>query len=124
MANAAKLWDRVQEELRTASERTRKGAERAVRTGVLQVDLVSLRRDRNRAQANLGERVLALWSQGNLESLATDPEILRTKALVHTIDERMAAKEAELTSLRAPSADAADSHEQSPDPDRTGTEGS
>jgi len=124
MANAAKLWGRVQEELRTASERTRKGAERAVRTGVLQVDLVSLRRDKNRAQANLGERVLALWSQGNLDSLTTDPEVLRTRALVQTIDERIAAKEAELTSLRAPAPDAADRHEQSPDPDRTGMEGS
>jgi hypothetical protein len=124
MTNAAKLWGRVQEELRTASERTRKGAERAVRTGVLQVDLVSLRRDKNRAQANLGERVLALWSQGNLDSLTTDPEVLRTRALVQTIDERIAAKEAELTSLRAPAPDAADRHEQSPDPDRTGMEGS
>ena len=124
MTNASKLWDRVQEEFKTASERTRKGAERAVKTGVLQVDLVSLRRDKNRAQANLGERVLALWSQGSLDSLTTDPEVLRTKALVETITERIAAKEAELTSLRAPSPDAAERREQSPDPDRTGTEGS
>jgi len=123
MANASKLWGWVQEELRTVSERTRKGAERAVKTGVLQVDLVSLRRDKNRAKANLGERVLALWSQGNLHSLAADPEALRLKALVQTIDERIAAKEAEQTSLRAPSPDAAENREQSPDPDRTGMEG-
>ena len=102
MANASQLWDRVQEEVRSVSERTRRGAERAVKTGVLQVDLVSLRRDKNRAHAHLGGRVLSLWSQGTLDSLATDSEALRLRAVALALDERVAAKEAELAKLRAP----------------------
>ena len=110
MASASKLWGRVQEELRSVSERTRRGAERAVRTGVLQVDLVSLRRDRNRAQANLGERVLTLWCGGRLEALTQDTEALRLRALVQTIDESITAKEEELKTIRAPASEAASSH--------------
>lgn len=101
MTSASNLWGRVQEEIRTVTERTRRGAERAVRTGVLRVDLVSHRRDRNRAHADLGERVLALWSEGRLESLAEDSEMLRLRELVRSIDRSIAAKEEELELLRA-----------------------
>ena len=100
MANASKFWGRVQEEVRSVSERTRLGAARAVRSGVLSVDLVSLRSDRNRAQAHLGDRVLTLWSRDALDSLAEDAEALRLRALVKTIEERIAAKEAELAAIR------------------------
>lgn len=110
MASASKLWGRVQEEFRSVSERTRRGAERAVRTGVLQMDLVSLRRGRNRAHANLGERVLALWSEGKLDTLTEDSELLRLRALVQSMDESIATNEEELKLLRARDAEAAPSH--------------
>jgi hypothetical protein len=100
MTTTQNFWDRVSDELRTASGKARKEAKRAVRTGVLQMDLVSLRRDRNRTQAHLGERVLALWSTEKLESIAADPETLRLKALVQSIEGLIAAKEQELRSIR------------------------
>jgi len=107
MTATSSFWNRVQDELRTASGKARKEAERAVRTGVLQMDLVSLRRDRNRAQAHLGERVLALWSTDKLDSLAEDPETLRLKTLVQSIEGLIAAKEQELRYLRTRAPDAA-----------------
>jgi hypothetical protein len=107
MTTAPKFWDRVSDELRTASGKARKEAERAVRTGVLQMDLVSLRRDRNRAQAHVGERVLALWRAEKLESVAEDPEALRLKALVQSIEGLIATKEQELRSIRTRIPDAA-----------------
>ena len=100
MTTTPGFWDRVQDELRTASGKARREAERAVRTGVLQVDLVSLRRDRNRTQAHLGERVLALWSSDKLDSLAEDPETLRLKTLAQLIEGKIAAKEQELRYIR------------------------
>jgi len=107
MTTTSSFWDRVQDELRTASGKARKEAERAVRTGVLQMDLVSLRRDRHRARAHLGERVLALWSAEKLDSLAEDPETLRLKALIQSIEGLIAAKEQELRSIRTRAPDAA-----------------
>ncbi len=101
MTTVSSFWDRVQGELRTASGKARKEAERAVRTGVLRMDLVSLRRDRNRAQAHLGERLLALWGAEKLASLPEDPEALRLKALVQSIEGMIAAKEQELRSMRS-----------------------
>ena len=82
MAPQISFWDRLQEEVRTGYERTRRTTQRAVRIGVLRVDLLSLRRDRSRAMAQLGERAYFL---GNAESLATldqDPEALRLRALI------------------------------------------
>ncbi len=101
MTTTSSFWDRVQDELRTASGKARKEAERAVRTGVLQMDLVSLRRDRGRAQAHLGERVLALWTAEKLETVADDPEAVRLKTLVQSIEGLIAAKEEELRSIRS-----------------------
>ena len=107
MTTATGFWDRVQDELRSASGKARKEAERAVRTGVLQMDLVSLRRDRKRTQSHLGERVLALWSSENLDGLASDPETLRLRTLVQSIEGLIAAKEQELRSMRSPAPDTA-----------------
>ena len=101
MTTASSFWDRVQDELRTASGKARREAERAVRTGVLQMDLVSLRRDRRRAQADLGERALALWKAEKLEDLAGDSEALRLRTLVLSIEGLIAAKEEELRSIRS-----------------------
>jgi hypothetical protein len=100
MTTTSNLWERISDEVRTASERARKEAERAVRTGVIQMDLVSLRRDRSRTQSMIGERVLSLWNLEKLESLAEDPETLRLKGLVQSIEGLIAAKEQELRSLR------------------------
>ena len=107
MTGTTKFWDRFQEDLRTASGRARKEAERAVRNGMLRVDLVSLRRDRQRAEAHLGGRVLALWTGDRLVSLADDPEALRLKTLVQSIEGLIAAKEEELRSIRSRDQDAA-----------------
>jgi hypothetical protein len=107
MTTTTGFWDRVQDEFRSASGKARKEAERAVRTGVLQMDLVSLRRDRGRTQAHLGERVLALWGSQRIESLTDDPETLRLKTLVQSIEGLIAAKEQELRSIRARASDAA-----------------
>ena len=100
MTTTSNLWERLSEELLTASGKARKEAERAVRTGVLQMDLVSLRRDRNRTRARIGERVLSLWDVEKLESLGEDPETLRLKGLVQSIEGLIAAKEQELRSIR------------------------
>ena len=101
MTTTSRFWNRVQDEFRTASGKARKEAERAVRTGVIQMDLVSIRRDRSRAHAHLGARVLALWTEERLESLAVDSEALRLRTLIHSIDGLIAAKEEELRSIRS-----------------------
>jgi len=101
MTTTSRFWNRVQDEFRTASGKARKEAERAVLTGVIQMDLVSIRRDRRRAHAHLGERVLALWTEERLESLAVDSEALRLRTLIHSIDGLIAAKEEELRSIRS-----------------------
>jgi hypothetical protein len=100
MAGAKDLWERLREEVKTASDRTRRSADRAIKVGVLKVDLVSLRRDRSRAHAHLGERALTLWRAGSLGGLELDAEALRLKALVQSIEESIAAKEAELDAFK------------------------
>jgi hypothetical protein len=101
MTTASGFWNRVQDELRTASGKARKEAERAVRSGVIQMDLVSLRRSRGRAHAHLGERVLALWTAEKIESLGVDSETLRLKTRIQSIEGLIAAKEEELRSVRS-----------------------
>jgi hypothetical protein len=66
----------------------------------LRVDLVSLRRERGRALADLGERTLTLWNHGELSRLESDPEMLRLRARVEGVDAAIAGKEAELVRLR------------------------
>lgn len=101
MTTTSSFWNRVQDEVRTVSGKARREAERAVRAGVIQMDLVSIRRDRRRAHAHLGERVLALWTEEKLESLAVDSEALRLKTLIQSIEGLIAAKEEELRSIRS-----------------------
>jgi len=74
------------------------------------LDLVSLRRDRRRAQADLGERAAALWNAEKLESLSEDSEALRLKTLVQSIEGLIAAKEegAEIHPVRVPDPGAAE----------------
>lgn len=100
MTETQTLLNRVQEECRAVGSRVRDTARRAVRQGVLRVDLVSLQRDRRRALADLGDRVLRLWSQGELSSLETDAEANRLRNLVRSIEQQIAAKEAEIAALR------------------------
>jgi hypothetical protein len=107
MTTTSGFWNRVQGEFRTASGKARREAERALRTGVIQMDLVSLRRDRSRAHAHLGERVLALWTEGGLGSVASDPEALRLKTLIQSIEGLIAAKNEELRSVRSSDSGAA-----------------
>jgi len=101
MTSTGRFWDRLSDELKTASDRARKEAERAVRTGVLQMDLVSLRRDRQRTRAMVGQRVLELWSADKLETVASDAETLRLKEVVHSIELLIAGKEQELRTVRS-----------------------
>ncbi len=100
MTDTGKFWTRMQEEGRAAFGKTRRAANRAVRRGVLQMDLVSLRRDRTRAMAGLGERALRLWSEGNIASLDADAEAQRLRAWIESIEGAIAAKEAEAAALR------------------------
>ena len=94
------FWDRLQDEVRTGYERTRRSTKRTVRIGVLRVDLLSLRRDRTRALAQLGERAFFLWNAGSLATLDEDAEALRLRSLVEGIERCIADKEEELRSLR------------------------
>jgi len=107
MAGGRKFWGKIGEEVRTVSNRARLGARRAVRDGVLRIDLVGLRRDRGRALADLGERMLVLWSAERLSAVETDPETLRIRSRVDSIDESIRAKRDELERLRAESAEGA-----------------
>jgi len=100
MASQTGFWDRLQDEVRTGYERTRRTTRRTVRMGVLRVDLLSLRRDRSRALAQMGERAYLLWNAESLASLDHDPEALRARSLIEGIDRCIADKEAELQSLR------------------------
>jgi hypothetical protein len=100
MVSEGGFWSRVSGEVRHASERAGRGARRAVQRGVLGVDLVSLRHDRSRALAHLGERVVRLWSAGSLEALTLDAEAVRLRALVESINASIRAKEDELRGLR------------------------
>jgi hypothetical protein len=101
MADLKGFWDRLKGEVKTTSERTRRSADRAIKVGILKVDLVSLRRDRSRAHANLGERVLTLWNAGSLESMGSDAEVLRLRALVGSIQDAIASKEAEVVASQS-----------------------
>jgi hypothetical protein len=101
MTATGSFWDRMQEEVRTVTERTRRGTRRAVRIGVLRVDLISLRRDRTRALAHLGERALSKWSSGALETLGQDAEAARLRELIAGIDRTIEEKMSELSRLRA-----------------------
>jgi hypothetical protein len=94
------IWSRFRDEVRSVSDRTGRGARRVFDTGVLRVDLVSLRRERHRSLADLGERALTLWNRGELSNLENDPELLRLRARVEGVDAAIAVKEAELARLR------------------------
>jgi hypothetical protein len=100
MAPQTRFWDRLQDEVRTGYERTRRTTKRAVRIGVLRVDLLSLRRDRSRAMAQLGERAFILWNAESLATLDQDAEALRLRSLIEGIERCIASKESELTTLR------------------------
>ena len=113
MKDTTSMWDRLRDEVRTVSDRTRQGARRAFEAGVLRVDLVSLRRERGRGLADLGERALTLWKRGELSGLEGDPEMIRLRARVEGVDAAIAAKELELSSLRAATEKAPDA----PDPE-------
>lgn len=106
------MWDRFRDEVRSASDRTRRGARRAFDEGVLRVDLVSLRRERHRALADLGERAFTLWNRGEFSTMESDPEMLRLRARVAGVDAAIAGKEAELARLRS----AAEEAPAAPDP--------
>ena len=100
MAPQTGFWDRLQDEVRTGYERTRRTTKRAVRIGVLRIDLLSLRRDRSRAMAQLGERAFVLWNGESLATLDQDAEALRLRSLIEGIERCIASKESELTMLR------------------------
>ena len=106
MATQATFWGRLQDEVRSVSDRARRTTRRAVQTGVLQVDLVSLRRDRARTLARLGERAAALWTAGALASLQDDPDAIRARDLLEGIERCIASKEAELDQIRKESDEA------------------
>ncbi len=95
------FWTRFRDEVRTVSSRTRRGAKRAFDVGVLRVDLVSLRRERGRALADLGERTLSIWNRGALSDLERDAEMLRLRTRVEGVEGAIASKEAELRQLRS-----------------------
>ena len=101
MAGESGFWSRVSEEFRSVSDRTRASARRAVSIGVLQVDLVSLRRDRSRALSDLGARALSLWNDGTPYAIEADAEALRLRTWIASIDEIVRVKRAELERLRA-----------------------
>ncbi len=100
MAGDNGFWSRVAEEVRTVSDRARGSARRAVQMGVLRVDLVSLRRDRSRALADLGERALTHWVCGAPEAIAADPEALRLRERITSVDRDIETKRAEIDRLR------------------------
>jgi len=94
------FWDRISDEVRSVSDRTRRGAKRTFQTGVLRVDLLSLRRDRSRATADLGDRVLVFWKTGTLSAIESDEEALRLRSRIASIEELIEAKQTELEHLR------------------------
>ncbi|HSQ60716.1 MAG TPA: hypothetical protein VLT84_09840 [Acidobacteriota bacterium] len=82
------------------TQRTGRGARRAFDSGVLRVDLVSLRREHRRALADLGDRLIQLWDRGSLDGVERDPELLRLRARVEGANASISAKEAEWKRLR------------------------
>jgi hypothetical protein len=99
---AGNLWDRVRNDVRGLTERTRRGTRRAIERGVLRVDLVSLRRARTRALADLGERTLTFWNTGRTAELESDAEAIRLRARIAELDGRILEKEDALERLRVP----------------------
>lgn len=102
MAATQNFWDRVREDVRDLSERTRQGTRRAIEEGVLRVDLVSLRRSRRRALADLGERTLKFWISGRMSEFSEDAEAIRLRTRIAEVDDRIREKEDALARLRAP----------------------
>jgi hypothetical protein len=100
MAGPSGFWAKVTDEVRTVSDRTRRGAKRAVQIGVIRVDLISLRRDRSQALASLGERSLTLWRGGAAAEVESDEEALRLRTRIDAVEEAIEAKRAELERLR------------------------
>ncbi len=101
MNTPTSMWSRIRDEVRSVSDRTRRGARRAFGEGVLRVDLVSLRRERRRGLADLGERALIVWNKGEFSRMESDPEMIRLRVRVEGVDAAIAAKEVELSHLRA-----------------------
>lgn len=100
MAGVSGFWARVTDEVRTVSDRTRRGAKRAVQIGVIRVDLISLRRDRSQALADLGARALALWNSGAPEQIEFDEEALRLRSRIAEVEGSIEAKRNDLERLR------------------------
>ena len=110
------LWERLRDEVRSVKDRTTRGAQRAFDEGVTRVDLVSLRRERHRALADLGERTLTLFREGTHSRLESDPEMIRLRERVDGVDAAIAAKEDELYRLRT----AKDTARSAPESEATG----
>ena len=100
MAGEGRFWSKFAEDVKTVSGRTTRGACRAVQMGVLRVDLISLRRDRSRALADLGERALSLWTGGAASTIEADPEALRIRERITAVDRDIDAKREEIDRLR------------------------
>jgi len=100
MAGTSGFWAKVTDEVRTVSDRTRRGAKRAVQIGVIRVDLISLRRDRSQALADFGERALALWKGGAPAEIESDEEALRLRSRIDAVEEVIEKKRTELERLR------------------------
>jgi len=100
MAGPSGFWAKVTDEVRTVSDRTRRGAKRAVQIGVIRVDLISLRRDRSQALADLGARALALWKGGAPYEIGSDEEALRLRSRIDAVEEVIETKRARLERLR------------------------
>ena len=100
MTNRRGIWGRWSDEVRTVADHTRRSARRAFDAGVLRVDLVSLHRERRRALADLGERMLTLWNRDRLDAVERDSEMLRLRSRVERVDAAIAEKEAATRRLR------------------------
>jgi len=110
----------MQDQVRTGYERTRRTTARAMRIGILRVDLLSLRRDRTRAMAQLGERAFSRWNEGTLATFDDDLEALRLRSLVEGVERCIASKEMELEQLRNEESGFSESNDGGPRPPQTG----
>jgi len=109
MTDRAGIWGRWRREVRTVADQTRRGARRAFDAGVLRVDLVSLQRERRRALADFGERLVTLWKGDRLAEVERDPEMLRLRSRVEGVDAAIAAKNAAYRRLRDAGAESPES---------------
>jgi len=100
MAGDGGFWSKVTGEVRTVSERARGATRRTVAAGVLRVDLMTLRRDRSRALADLGERTLLHWNAGAPEAVASDPEAARIRERIASLNRDIEVKRAAIDRLR------------------------